>query len=527
MKQPPSGFYNVIRFTGLMAIIILGLVSIIGTGGSGSYSPASEKSMTYYRDADGDGYGDAGNAAEFTSMPLGQYVSNKTDCDDSNPAVHPGAIERCDDGIDNNCDGEIDVGCICTDDDGDGYFVQFGCGTNVDCNDADAAIHPGVAEVCWDSVDNNCNGQIDEGCTCTDADADGFYVEGNCGTAVDCDDGDADIFPGAAEICGDGVDSDCDGQDLSCGTADARIPDTGQTTCYNRAGGETTCPVPGRALYGQDASYAINPPSYTWLIGNGEAMVQDNVTGLIWEVKTDEGGTHDKDNRYAWYIVNDFIDTLNAELYGGYDDWRLPTVEELMSIVNYGTFGPAVDTYYFQNTMLSYYWASGDADNNANGVLAVNFIYGQDNTSNLSDQYYYVRAVRGHQQTVSLTDNMDGTITDDNSGLMWDKRSSASNMTWEEALAWCEDLSLAGYEDWRMPTVKELKSLVDDNADGQMIDINYFPDTTSSYYWSSTTHAYYPDNAWLVGFSYGNNGYGNKTGRYYVRAVRGGRGGTP
>jgi hypothetical protein len=81
---------------------------------------------------------------------------------------------------------------------------------DVDCNDNNPNIRPGVAESC-DGYDNNCNGAVDEGCvTCTDADHDGFFAQANCGTAVDCDDARATTRPGAAEIC-DAVDNDCDG----------------------------------------------------------------------------------------------------------------------------------------------------------------------------------------------------------------------------------------------------------------------------------------------------------------------------
>ena len=81
---------------------------------------------------------------------------------------------------------------------------------DVDCNDNNPNIRPGVAESC-DGQDNNCNGTVDEGCvTCTDADHDGFFAQANCGTAVDCDDVQATNRPGGAEIC-DAVDNDCDG----------------------------------------------------------------------------------------------------------------------------------------------------------------------------------------------------------------------------------------------------------------------------------------------------------------------------
>jgi hypothetical protein len=76
------------------------------------------------------------------------------------------------------------------------------------------------------------------------------------------------------------------------------LSDTGQTKCYNNTV-EIACSAAGEAFYGQDASYLINPPSYTKLDVDGDKMVQDNVTGLTWEVKTDDGSVHDKDNTYT------------------------------------------------------------------------------------------------------------------------------------------------------------------------------------------------------------------------------------
>ncbi|MBI5056473.1 MAG: DUF1566 domain-containing protein [Nitrospirae bacterium] len=126
-------------------------------------------------DGDGDGYTD-------------------TDCNDNNPAIHPGAAEVCN-GIDDNCNGNVDEGF--TDADSDGYTACAG-----DCNDNNPAIHPGAAEVCNHS-DDDCDGNADEGFT--DADSDGYAA-----CAGDCNDNNPAIHPDAAESC-NGSDDNCDG----------------------------------------------------------------------------------------------------------------------------------------------------------------------------------------------------------------------------------------------------------------------------------------------------------------------------
>ena len=144
------------------------------------------------------------------------------DCDDNDDTINPGAPELCD-GIDNNCDGEIDEGVgsmYYRDSDGDNYGnptnVTQACDPpsgyvldNTDCNDNDSSIHPGASELC-DGIDNDCDGSVDEGLT-VDDDNDGHSTPGSCsGTKDDCNDNNASAFPGAEELC-DGVDNDCDG----------------------------------------------------------------------------------------------------------------------------------------------------------------------------------------------------------------------------------------------------------------------------------------------------------------------------
>jgi hypothetical protein len=200
---------------------------------------------TFYADADGDLHGDASVEIQACEAPEGYVASPADDCDDADPTTFPGAGERCD-GVDNDCDGSVDEDVLDTwyaDADGDSYgdpdSVIEDCNppansssNDLDCDDAEAASYPGNTEIC-DELDNNCDGQVDEGVTTTfyaDDDGDGYgdggdleaceQPSGYASEDGDCDDASGDVNPDATELC-DGVDNDCDGDADEDDAADA------------------------------------------------------------------------------------------------------------------------------------------------------------------------------------------------------------------------------------------------------------------------------------------------------------------
>ena len=187
----------------------------------------------FYRDADGDGFGDPSTEIDGCFAPEG-YVTDRNDCDDTNPNLFPGNAEVCD-GVDNDCDDEADEGLDQTwyaDADADGFGNSrdkiVACAQpegyvldNADCNDETALAYPGNTEVC-DEIDNDCDRQIDEAVTTTYwRDRGGRLRRLDLGrrpaaspkastTSDDCDDRDETAVPGGVETC-DQADNDCDG----------------------------------------------------------------------------------------------------------------------------------------------------------------------------------------------------------------------------------------------------------------------------------------------------------------------------
>jgi len=122
----------------------------------------------------------------------------------------------------------------------------------------------------------------------------------------------------------------------------------------------------------------------------------------------------------------------------------------------------------------------------------------------------------------SFTNNGDGTVTDHNTGLIWQQQDDETKRTWSDAGTYCSNLSLGGYSDWRLPEAYELQTIVDFGTFNPSIDTTYFPNTRLWYYWSSTARVSDSSYVWFVIFSYGYVSYYSKASSLYVRCVRGG-----
>jgi len=204
---------------------------------------AAVDAETWYYDGDADGFGDP-LILQYACVEPPNYQADNSDCDDSDSAVNPDALELCStEGVDDDCDTVADEGTAedaveyYLDGDSDGYGTTgttiYACSlpsgyadVSGDCADSDASRNPGEIEYC-DGVDNNCDGDTDES---TAADADIWYAdtdgddygdvsvtEPGCSQpvnfvddATDCEDSDSEINPGEPEICNDGIDNDCD-----------------------------------------------------------------------------------------------------------------------------------------------------------------------------------------------------------------------------------------------------------------------------------------------------------------------------
>jgi len=308
------------------------------------------------------------------------------------------------------------------------------------------------------------------------------------------------------------------------------VVDTGQTTCYDSSG-EIVCPAAGESFCGQDAQHTGNSPTYTV---NGDGTISDQVTGLMWlqSPDTDGDGDIDADDKLIYDEAVSYPDTLNAQEFAGYTDWRLPTIKELYSLIDFrgvdpsgfdavGGARPFIDSEVFdfaygdvaageriidaQFASSTLYVSTTMGGNRT--MFGVNFADGRIKGYPADRKGFYVLLVRGNPEygrnRFRINDN--ATITDNTTGLMWSQDDSSVGLDWQNALAWVEQRNAEGYlgySDWRLPNAKELQSLVDygrspDTTGSAAIDPVFHATSITNEagqvdypcYWTGTTHA--------------------------------------
>ncbi len=323
------------------------------------------------------------------------------------------------------------------------------------------------------------------------------------------------ILSGSVSVYASGSRQDDPVDNQPSSTRGYTIVDTGVTEFYNNDS-VISEPNEGDPFWGQDGQFHINPPSYT---DNGDGTITDNLTGLIWQKDMGEKLSFDK-----------AIQQAEALESGGYDDWRVPTIKELYSLIQFtgkvqgqNVIESFIDTDYFnqpvgdtskgEREIDAQTWSSteyvGKTMRSDVTVFGVNFVDGRikgypkyDPRSGTEKKMYF-RFVRGNTEygINRFTDNGDGTITDSATGLMWQQSDNGNGLNWEDSLKYAENFELASFDDWRLPNAKELQSIIDytrsvQTTNSAAIDpifgISEIEDPEGEkqypYFWTGTTH---------------------------------------
>lgn len=302
------------------------------------------------------------------------------------------------------------------------------------------------------------------------------------------------------------------------------IAPTGQRACYETNGAVIACTERGASLGGQDAYFAKSSLRYR---DGGDGTVADLSTGLVWQKALGP--------KVTWMQATEGAAALHL---AGQSDWRLPTIKELYSLMDFAGSSPAPgrqgkpfidstfdfrygDTTAGERPIDAQFWSATEYTGRTMGrdasVFGVNFADGRIKSypralPGRGEHRMFVRYVRGNPGygRNDFVDNANGTVSDRATGLMWMQVDSGhlkagpngdGRMDWPQALAWAAQISHGGYSDWRVPNAKELQSIVDytrspqtggSAAIGSIFKSSTIRDeaggTNFGFYWSSTTH---------------------------------------
>ncbi|MEM7182995.1 MAG: DUF1566 domain-containing protein, partial [Spirochaetota bacterium] len=310
---------------------------------------------------------------------------------------------------------------------------------------------------------------------------------------------------------------------------------TGETTV--RASGDD-----GNIQSGVSKSYTGPTAHATY---TSDYTTTDNTTGLVWKscLQGHSGATCAAGSLLTMTYADassgaNGCNALNSQNsgngYAGITTWRLPSIRELRTILDFNNYNPAINSSYFPGSTTSNdQWSSTENALSSSNAWYVKFNFGAGGTS-VKSNTYAVRCVSGLVKTAAsnFTDNGDGTVKDNSTGLVWQKCSngqgttdcssgSASNSTWTAAISYCNSLSLAS-RSWRLPNLHELWSITNETTSTTpIINTTAFPSTDLASYWSSNTRQSTGSDGFGINYSNGAFTFFATTNAYKARCVSG------
>lgn len=280
--------------------------------------------------------------------------------------------------------------------------------------------------------------------------------------------------------------------------------------------------------FGEDHDYSFHPMQYQ---KNADGTVLDLVTQVLW--------TRSESPALGAIAAQNYCDTLS--LSG--QKWRLPDAHEAYSIQNLGKSNPSLDSAIWGKSLGEYWWTSSVGKDKAGRIWLTNMGGGIGSHDTLESKSaggtktITSRCVAGTaaQNTPLWQILSDSTALDQNTGLEW-LRMVQDSSSWESALQVAENLNVGGQSDWRLPNIKELQSINDENRFNPSVDTLIFPNLKSKWlastkpgqtprlYWSSTSLLGHLDSAWTIDYQSGLISYNAKsTKKLFWLAVRGGK----
>jgi len=242
-------------------------------------------------------------------------------------------------------------------------------------------------------------------------------------------------------------------------------------------------------------------------------VVLDRVTGLMWQRVVGA-------QQFTFADAKQHCTDLSL---AGFDDWRLPSRLELVSIVDNSRIQPAINVAAFPDTPSDWFWTATPVGGNAEAAWYVYFYFGYPQAELVSNQFS-VRCVRTAESRTRAATHYDvgsETVRDRGTGLIWQRTITQKPLSFEEAQTYCAAVELDGRGGFRAPSLPELLTLVDERAvDAPKIDREAFPDTPAEAFWSSSYFGGIAGQSWQVYFDRGNGLYGLPSSLFRVRCVK-------